>query len=171
MIRPILALDLGTATGWAALRPDGQVVSGAHNVAPKGCEIGRFAALFGRWLTETVIANVPEVVVFEAPFAGGHTSQATARKNIGLAVLTELIAYKRDLDCYERTYSSVVKHFTGFGGGKRADLKARVMAMCLARGWKPETQDEADARAILDDARHCLGETTAAPGALFREAG
>ncbi len=62
------------------------------------------------------------------------------------------------------------EHFTGHGGGKREVRKARVMAECFARGWKPETQDEADALSILDYARHALRDPTAAPGALFREA-
>ncbi len=40
------------------------------------------------------------------------------------------------------------------------------MAECHARGWSPETEDEADALAILHYARHCLGDTTAAPISL-----
>lgn len=73
--------------------------------------------------------------------------------------------------CWEANTRTVIKHFTGDGGGKRPERKERVIAECHARGWKPETEDEADALAILDYARHCLGDRTAAPAALLREAG
>ncbi len=168
---PILCLDLATTTGWAALRANGQVVSGAARIAPPKAPVGEFACLFGRWLTELVIQNAPEMIVFEAPFVGDRTAQATARKLIGLAVLTELHAYTREIECFERPYRSVVKHFTGSGGGKRDEIKARVVAACEARGWRPESQDEADALALLWYARHCIGDPAAAPPGLFLKVG
>ena len=49
----ILAVDLGTTTGWALRTPDGRIVSGTESFKPGGFEGGRMRHLrFRRWLTE-----------------------------------------------------------------------------------------------------------------------
>ncbi len=155
-MRAVLALDLATVTGWAAVRPDGAVVYGTERLAPPKTEVGEFLARAGRWITETIIKTEPDVIVFETVWVGPNTHQTTARKLMSLAGLTEMIAFKRDLECWEANTMTVVKHFTGDGGGKRPEKKARVMAECRRRGFNPETEDEADALAVLSYARHCL---------------
>ena len=83
---------------------------------------------------------------------------STALLLFGFAAITHMVGHRQRVIVRPALNPTAVKHFTGDGGGKREVRKARVMAECLARGWRPETQDEADALAILDYARHCLGD-------------
>jgi hypothetical protein len=49
----ILALDLGTSTGWALQTPDGRTISGVESFKPGRFEGGGMRYLrFRRWLTE-----------------------------------------------------------------------------------------------------------------------
>lgn len=58
----ILALDLGTTTGWALRNRDGSVVSGSENFRPRRFEGGGMRYLrFGRWLDELKAGGIDEV--------------------------------------------------------------------------------------------------------------
>ena len=175
----ILALDTARATGWAALRPDGSLASGTKVLGPEDMRVGPLLHNYGDWLKCRIIEHQPAWIFYEKPWVGKLTHQATALMLMSLAGVTEMVGFRQRVMVRAVKNPSVVKHFTGQGRVKlpavgstkarwesRPERKARVMAMCLARGWKPETQDEADALGILDYARHCLGETTSSR--LFR---
>lgn len=166
----ILALDLATVTGWAGW--DGSA-SSAGTVTFRG-SIGRAFSTYHRWLGRKISrftdGEARPVVVFEKPWVGRNTHQDTARKLMGFAVVTEMVAYEFACRCLEVDTNTVMRHFTGAGGGRRADKKARVIAACLARGIDVSDDNEADALAILDYAAHCCKvKTDISLGPLFEK--
>ena len=52
----ILALDLGTATGWALRTPEGQVLSGTRSLKPGCCEDSR-PATWVDWQKNKLLAH------------------------------------------------------------------------------------------------------------------
>ena len=63
----ILALDLGTTTGWALIGADGQITSGSQSFKPQRFEGGGMRFLkFKRWLTDVKQCTTGvDLVVFE----------------------------------------------------------------------------------------------------------
>jgi len=63
----ILALDLGTTTGWALMRANGQIASGSQSFKPQRFEGGGMRFLkFKRWLTDVKqCTSGIDLVVFE----------------------------------------------------------------------------------------------------------
>lgn len=137
----ILALDLGTAVGWACGSPDGEPRYNTMVLPSTGEDIGRFALAFNNWLNDTLDVEKPGLVVFEAPVLTGRTSLATARKLYGLAWQTELCCHVHGIRCMEHHLQSVKKFFTGNG---RAE-KPEMMAAARRQGWNPKSFDAADA--------------------------
>ena len=153
----ILALDLSTRVGWAAWGPGESAPHwGAHPLPRTGEDVGRYLAAYRRWLSGRLGEVAPDRVVMEAPILPKTTALATTRKLHGLAGLTELIARDHGAAAMEVNNAQVRKHFIGRGRGKRDELKQATIAACRDRGWTPETDDEADALAVLDYAAHCL---------------
>lgn len=164
----ILALDTARATGWAVLRPDGHRASGTKILGPEDMRVGPLLANYSDWLSRQVIEHAPEYIYYEQPWVGPKTSQGAALMLMSLAGVTEMVGYRHRVMVRAAKNPSVVKHFTGHGGGKRVERKARVFAEAQARGLNPKTEDEADAQAVLCFARHCLGIKTDIPeGPLF----
>lgn len=68
----LLALDLGTTTGWALCTPDARIVSGTMSFKPGRFEGGGMRYLrFRRWLAELRATTEGEMVA--AARARGHT--------------------------------------------------------------------------------------------------
>ena len=77
----ILALDLGTTTGWALMGSDGQITSGSQSFKPQRFEGGGMRFLkFKRWLTEVKQCTTGiDLVVFEGAQACGCGCRACLR--------------------------------------------------------------------------------------------
>jgi hypothetical protein len=164
----ILALDLATQTGWAAWHKHVTSVGSAHF---KGT-VGEALNAYQLWLIERAgpLCEGGLVIVFETPWVGPKTHQDVARKLQGLAGVTEMVAHQLGVRCMEANNASVLLHFTGKGGGKRKEKKARTITACNERGFHPRNDDEADAIALLDYAAHYLRVKTDIPeGPLFGE--
>ena len=163
----IISLDLATRVGWA--RWHRRVTSFGTKQLPKAGELGgRYLDCFDRWFLDQLAEVAPALVIFDPPWVGPKTSQDVARCLIGLASVVELRCYQQEIACREAHNQTVLKHWTGKGGGIRKDKKARTIAACNVRGFHPRNDDEADALAILDYAAHCLGVKTDNPeGPLF----
>ncbi|MGD9884601.1 MAG: hypothetical protein AB7E70_21660 [Hyphomicrobiaceae bacterium] len=164
----ILALDLATTVGWASAAPGYRAVlpisarhgvqewaanlalmrSGSHRIAPPGAGLPEFFHAFDLWLADMITVHQPDLLIFEAPIiAGGKTSVETARKLMGLAVLTELTGYRRSIPkVREENVITVKKHWTGHG---RADKRMMIDA-ARQRGFEPADDNAADALALAD---------------------
>lgn len=144
MSAAILALDLGTVTGWAA-RTDNHVVSGTVDFRPRRFEGGGMRYLrFRRWLNETkATAGDIEEIVFEE--VRGHRGVDAAHAYGGfLATLTAWAEH------HEVPYRGVpVGTIKRYATGKGNAPKSAVLAAMQARGFDPADDNEADAIAIL----------------------
>lgn len=141
----VLALDLGTNTGWAVRTHDGHVTSGTMAFKPSRFEGGGMRYLrFARWLGELdTLADGLSRVVFEEVRRHAGTDAA----HIYGGFLAHLAAWCETRNvAYEGVPVGTIKRFaTGKGN---AD-KAAVIAAMQARGFHPADDNEADALALL----------------------
>lgn len=141
----LLALDLGTCTGWACARPGGTPAFG-HWWLPADRGDGAFFNRFRRLLLDHVTVHAPRLIVFEAPLiTAQQTNVQTVMRLFGLSSHTIEIAYAREIRCERANNASVKKFVTDNGRAK----KPQVMDAIRARGWEPENDNVADALAVL----------------------
>ena len=141
----ILALDLGTTTGFAIAGADGDITSGTAEFRLDRWQSGGMRFLrFKRWLTEIKHqAGGFDLVVYEQ--VRQHAGVDAAHAFGGwLAILTAWCDH-HDI-AYQGVPVGTIKRFiTGKGN---AD-KAAVIEAVRARGFHPADDNEADAIAIL----------------------
>ena len=141
----ILALDLGTTTGFAIAGVDGGITSGTAEFRLDRWQSGGMRVqLFKRWLTEIKNqAGGLDLVVYEQ--VRNHAGVDAAHSFGGwLAILTAWCDH-HDID-YEGVPVGTIKRF--IAGKGNADKEA-VIAAVRARGFHPADDNEADAIAIL----------------------
>lgn len=141
----ILALDLGTTTGWALCCTDGAIVSGTMSFRPSRYEGGGMRYLrFRSWLNE--IANrVGEIGTVHFEEVRRHVS--TDSSHIYGGFLAHLSAWcEVQKIAYQGVPVGTIKRFVC--GKGNADKQA-VIAAVRARGFNPADDNEADALAIL----------------------
>jgi Holliday junction resolvasome RuvABC endonuclease subunit len=143
--RSVLALDLGTTTGWALRTGDGRITSGTLTFKPSRFEGGGMRYLrFRRWLAEIAdLADGLGRIAFEEVRSHAGTDAA----HIYGAFLGHLTAW-----CEERAipYEGVpVGTIKRFATGKGNAGKEAVIAAIKARGFAPADDNEADALALL----------------------
>ena len=141
----ILALDLGTTTGFPIAGVDGGITSGPAEFRLDRWQSGGMRFLrFKRWLTE--IKNQAggfDLVVYEQ--VRNHAGVDSAHAFGGwLAILTAWCDH-HDI-AYQGVPVGTIKRF--IAGKGNAD-KAAVIAAIRARGFNPADDNEADALAIL----------------------
>ena len=141
----VLALDLGTATGWALSSHDQHITSGTVTFRPGRFEGGGMRYLrFRHWLDEVAkLAGPIDRIVFEE--VRRHVS--TDSSHVYAGFLATLTAWCEQANVpYEGVPVGTIKRFaTGKGN---AD-KAAVIAAMQARGFRPADDNEADALALL----------------------
>ncbi|CAH0126475.1 hypothetical protein ROS9278_00098 [Roseomonas sp. CECT 9278] len=141
----VLALDLGTTTGWALRGQDGSITSGTMTFRPSRFEGGGMRFLrFRGWLAEVAaLSGGVARIVFEEVRAHAGTDAA----HIYGGFLAHLSAW-----CEERSiaYQGVpVATIKRFVTGKGNADKAKMVAAIQARGFAPADDNEADAIALL----------------------
>jgi hypothetical protein len=141
----ILALDLGTTTGWAMKLPDGYVVSGTMSFRPGRYEGGGMRYLrFRSWLDELARSSVGlSAVYFEEVRRHAGTDAAHIYGGF-LAHLTSCCELK-GLPYQGVPVGAIKRHVTGKGNAN----KDAVIAAVTDRGFAPTDDNEADAIAIL----------------------
>ena len=141
----ILALDLGTRTGWALLDTNGTITSGTEQFKPQRFEGGGMRFLrFKRWLAELLTASDHINAVY---FEEVRAHKGTAAAHTYGAFLGQLSAWcERHGAAYQGVpVATIKKHATGKGNAGK-DLV--IAAMCRL-GHAPVDDNEADALAIL----------------------
>jgi hypothetical protein len=92
----VLALDLGTKTGWAIC--NGKERSwGEWNLADHSSVLEAKLDVFARLLTRDITEHQIETLVVEEPYIGGKDGQRAARLLMGFLTLASLTAYRRNL--------------------------------------------------------------------------
>ncbi len=141
----ILALDLGTHTGWALRGRDGAITSGTITFRPGRFEgAGMTFLRFRGWLEEIAdLAHGLDSVVFEEVRAHAGTTASHIYGGF-LAILSSWCEHER-VPYRGVPVGTIKRHATGKGNaGKDA-----VIAAMKAKGHTPIDDNEADALAIL----------------------
>jgi Holliday junction resolvasome RuvABC endonuclease subunit len=145
MTLTILALDLGTTTGWALRDRDGSITSGSETFKPRRFEGGGMRFLrFRRWISE-IQKSVSEIQFLCFEEVRRHAGVDAAHAYGGfLATLTAWCEH-HGIPYQGVPVGTIKKHATGKGNAGKAEMIAAVRA----RGFRPADDNEADALALL----------------------
>ncbi len=145
MTATILALDLGTTTGWALRDRTGRITSGSQSFKPQRFEGGGMRYLrFGRWISE-IQTSVSELQFLYFEEVRRHVSTDAAHAYGGfLATLTAWCEH-HGVPYQGVPVGTIKKHVTGKGNASKDEM----MAAMRARGYLPTDDNEADALALL----------------------
>ena len=141
----ILALDLGTTTGWAMLC-DGTITSGSQSFKPRRFEGGGMRFLkFKRWLADTkACTDGLDAVYFEEVRRHAGVDAAHAYGGF-LAHLTAWCEHHQ-IPYQGVPVGTIKKAACGKGNASKGDM----IASAILRGHDPKDDNEADALALLD---------------------
>ena len=145
MTRTLLALDLGTTTGWALRTPDRRIVSGTQSVKPQRFEGGGMRFLrFVRWLDELqALSGGLQHLAFEE--VRRHASTDAAHAYGGFLGQLSAWCEQRQIPYQGVPVGTIKKHATGKGNANKDAMLAAVRAW----GYAPVDDNEADALALL----------------------
>jgi hypothetical protein len=141
----ILALDLGTTTGWALRSFDGLITSGTASFKPGRYDGGGMRYLrFTNWVTEIDRLSGPiEAIYFEE--VRRHLGTDAAHVYGGLMASLTSWAELRGVPYQGVPVGTIKRHATGKGNAP----KEAMIAAARSRGYSPADDNEADAIAIL----------------------
>jgi hypothetical protein len=141
----VLALDLGTVTGFALRAADSAIVSGTVSFRPSRYDGGGIRYLrFRAWL-ESIAEDTGSIGAVHYEEVRRHLSTDAAHVHGGLLATLTAWCEQRSI-AYQAVPVGTIKRFiTGRGN---AD-KAAVIAAVRTRGYSPTDDNEADAIAIL----------------------
>lgn len=141
----VLALDLGTHTGWAIRHSDGSVTSGVQNFSPRRFDGGGMRYLrFRRWLEEVLDASGANEVHYEE--VRRHAATDAAHVYGGLLAVLTAMCEERNIPYAGESVGTIKKHATGKGNSD----KTAMIAAANKRGWPTNDDNEADALWLLD---------------------
>ncbi|MEO5334163.1 MAG: hypothetical protein H7839_19290 [Magnetococcus sp. YQC-5] len=141
----ILALDLGSKTGWALRQTDGSITSGTVEFKPGRFEGGGMAFLrFKKWLDEVRgFAEPLAFIAFEE--VRSHIGVTAAHVYGGFLAHLTAWAEQHEIPYQGVPVGTIKKHATGKGNAS----KAEVIEAMRRKGYQPVDDNAADALAIL----------------------
>lgn len=144
--KTILALDLGTKTGWAIRDTTGAITSGTISFKQQRFEGGGMVYLrFKQWLTETKNAvSTIDSIYFEE--VRRHLGTDAAHAYGGFMAHLTAWAEHHNIPYQGIAVGTIKKHITGKGNAS----KQEVIAAITVKGFNPKDDNEADALALLD---------------------
>ncbi len=145
MQNTILALDLGTTTGWALMTRDGSITSGTESFKPHRFEGGGMRFLrFKRWLTEIKqTSDGIDAVYFEE--VRRHLGVDAAHAYGGFMAHLTAWCEHHQIPYQGVPVGTIKKHATGKGNASKDEM----IAAAKVRGHSPADDNEADALALL----------------------
>ncbi len=141
----ILALDLGTQTGWALRDREGLINSGTQSFRPQRFEGGGMRYLrFKRWLSELhqAVGDI-HAVYFEE--VRRHAGVDAAHVYGGLLATLTSWCEHHNIPYQGVPVGTIKKHATGKGNAGKTEV---IAAMC-SRGHDVVDDNQADALALL----------------------
>ena len=141
----ILALDLGTRTGWAMQHLDGTITSGTEQFKPQRFEGGGMRFLrFKRWLNDLYAASQHiNAVFFEE--VRRHAGVDAAHAYGGFMGHLTAWCEHHNIPYQGVPVGTIKKHATGNGNASKEEM----IAATIKRGLKVADDNEADALALL----------------------
>ncbi len=145
MTSTILAIDLGTTTGWALRHRDESITSASQSFRPQRFEGGGMRFLrFKRWLSElNALCGEIHAVYFEE--VRRHSAVDAAHVYGGLMATLTAWCEHHNIPYQGVPVGTIKKHATGRGNAS----KDEVIAAMHARGFSVADDNEADALALL----------------------
>jgi hypothetical protein len=141
----ILALDLGTTTGWALRGHDGRIVSGTVSFRPSRYDGGGMRYVrFRAWLDQ-LADDAGAIAAIHYEEVRSHAGTDAAHIYGGLLATLTAWSEQRAIPYQGAPVGTVKKHATGKGNAG----KPAMIAAVRARGFAPADDNEADAIAIL----------------------
>jgi crossover junction endodeoxyribonuclease RuvC len=142
----IVAIDLGTKTGWAIARADGSIVFGTHVCKADGRkEIDGLRYARFRSLLSKLQKNIDSIdqVFFEK--VESHSSTYAAQVYGGYKAILEMFCAINEIPCTGIPVGTIKKFTTGKGNADKDQMVEAVKAL----GFKVKDDNQADAIAIL----------------------
>ncbi|WP_053497146.1 hypothetical protein [Achromobacter xylosoxidans] len=140
----ILALDLGTKLGWAVRSRDGRVAHGTQVFTPRASWSRGQRWLRARsFLSELITSRQVHAIAYED--VKRHMGTDAAHAYGAFLCLVEMLADSHRLRLLPVGVKTIKKHWTGNGNADKAAMEAQARA----RGFRPESDNDADALAIL----------------------
>lgn len=144
-MRTLLALDLGTKTGWALRSASGDIASGMQSFQPSRFEGGGMRYLkFQRWLDEMAARGLDEIMFEEVR---NHAGVTAAHVYGGFLSHLQTWAEPRQIPFSALPVGTIKKHATGKGNASKNEMVAWARMGFKAQDVKDDNQ--ADALAIL----------------------
>lgn len=140
----ILALDLGACTGWAVRNRGGHVQHGTQDFRPKASwSAGQKWSRFRAWLSGLIAQNQITHIAYED--VRRHLGVDAAHAYGGYLAMLEMLADQHNVTLSPVGVGVIKKHFTGKGNAKKDEM----ITEAKRRGFHPDTDNAADALAIL----------------------
>lgn len=145
---PLLALDLGSKTGWALLSEfGGSITSAAWHYRPSPFpHPGEVFTQYHEFLGSLVREGGVQHIVYEVPFHRG-ANRRTELVMVGLEAMTLAVAQVYSVPVDSLNAATIKKRVTGKGNAKKSEVQAALRVRGLLRNKAGD--DEADAIAVL----------------------
>ena len=141
----ILAIDLGTTTGWALRSADGLITSGTLSLKPSRYDGGGMRYVrFRAWL-DRLAADAGPIGAIHFEEVRRHAGTDAAHVYGGLLATLTAWAETVEIPYQGVPVGTIKRHATGKGNAP----KEAMIAAARARGFAPTDDNEADAIAIL----------------------
>lgn len=137
-----LALDLGTAMGYALASAEGKVLYGAREFSPNNGRGQRWES-FRIWLAETIHQNNIKHIAYED--VKQHSGTIAAHVYGGFLAVLEMIADRYEITLHAYGVGQIKSGWAGAGNAN----KELMIQNAIARGFKTHDDNTADALAIL----------------------
>lgn len=138
----LLALDLGSHCGFAVFK-NGEIISGTKKLRIDKKKFGGRFLEFRNWLLQMIAMHDIRKVYFERVF--GHVGTEAAHCYGGFLCTLAAVCLEKNITCTGFTVQAIKKFMTGKGNANKEEM----IAAAKARGFNPQTDDEADAIAIM----------------------
>ncbi|SEJ99888.1 hypothetical protein [Achromobacter sp. NFACC18-2] len=140
----ILALDLGTRLGWAVRARDGAVWHGTEAFTPrKSWTPGQRWLRARSFLTDLIVRHQVTVIAYED--VKRHMGTDAAHAYGAFLCIVQMVADSHRATLQPVGVKTIKKFWTGNGNADKDAMKAQA----TVRGLKPDTDNDADALAIL----------------------
>lgn len=140
----VLALDLGTKTGYALRQRDGKIIHGTERFTPRASwSPGQKWQRYRAWLSGVIVQHHVTQIAYEDVFR--HLGVDAAHAYGGYLAMLEMVADQHNVTLVAVGVGTIKKHWTGKGNAKKDEM----IAEAKRRGFHPDTDNAADALAIL----------------------
>lgn len=147
----VAGLDIATATGVCLGKP-GQVPEFWTEDLGRGLPHEERGAKLIRATHRLITKHGVEAIGIEAPIINHkRDKKSTNELLMGLVFVVRTWAAHKGIHCETLEVAHIDRTFLGAAQRSGRDTrKAAIWNMCRARGWNPQTQDEADAASAWD---------------------